>query len=508
MSKKWDKALDQVRDDHIEEAAGYRRRRPVIRWVSAVAAVLAVVIAWTAIRHDLGASLPPILGTEPTAPTVVGEEKDPLPAPGTLTSPHLLKLNNMTAGPKYPQQEQCPKQEDYADEFEFSNAFSEWEYQQRAQRYTPPEDYVDDLQPFFEKSMKQFLSGEGNQVCSPANIYLALAMLAEVSGGSSRQQVLDLLGHSSLESLRTQAKQLWNAHYLDDGQTASLLANSLWLDEEYTFKEEAVNALVEHYFASVFQGDLGTPEMTEQLAAWLDAQTGGLLSEHTGKIEMDPVLTAFCLASTAYFSAGWDDEFSEAATTQEVFHCEGFDLTTDFMHQRRTNDTYYTGKDFSAVQLGLSGNHSMWLILPDEDSSPAQVLEQGDYYELITDPGSWDGQKTRTVNLSLPKFDIDCEQNLIPGLKAMGITDVFDENAADYTPISDQTLALSSASHAARVAVDEEGVIAAAYTLMVFEATGMPMEAQEIDFTLDRPFLFAITGTDEVPLFAGVVAQP
>ena len=38
------------------------------------------------------------------------------------------------------------------------------------------------------------------------NVYMALAMLAEVTDGESRRQILDLLGSSSLEDTREQAK--------------------------------------------------------------------------------------------------------------------------------------------------------------------------------------------------------------------------------------------------------------------------------------------------------------
>lgn len=68
---------------------------------------------------------------------------------------------------------------------------------------------------------------------------------------------------------------------------------------------------------------------------------------------------------------------------------------------------------------------------------------------------------------------------------------------------------VSDIQHAARVAVDEEGVVAAAYTLAMVEAQcGTTSDAPEIDFILDRPFLFVITGSDNLPLFAGVVAEP
>ena len=51
-----------------------------------------------------------------------------------------------------------------------------------------------------------------------------------------------------------------------------------------------------------------------------------------------------------------------------------------------------------------------------------------------------------------------------------------------------------------------EGVTAAAYTLMaVAESAGDPDDA--ITFTVDRPFLFVITGDQGLPLFAGIVNQ-
>ena len=66
---------------------------------------------------------------------------------------------------------------------------------------------------------------------------------------------------------------------------------------------------------------------------------------------------------------------------------------------------------------------------------------------------------------------------------------------------------LSRAEHAARVAIDEEGVTAAAYTVMMEAGAAMPPD-EKIDFTLDRPFVFAITSQDGLPLFIGVVNTP
>ena len=66
---------------------------------------------------------------------------------------------------------------------------------------------------------------------------------------------------------------------------------------------------------------------------------------------------------------------------------------------------------------------------------------------------------------------------------------------------------LSQAEHAVRVAIDEEGVTAAAYTVMASAGSGAPPE-EEVDFTLDRPFIFVVTNPNNVPMFIGIVNNP
>ncbi len=72
-------------------------------------------------------------------------------------------------------------------------------------------------------------------VCSPANLYMALAMLAELTDGNGRGQILELLGCEDIETARSRANALWNVNYVDDGTVTSLLANSVWLNEGVDF---------------------------------------------------------------------------------------------------------------------------------------------------------------------------------------------------------------------------------------------------------------------------------
>ena len=112
-----------------------------------------------------------------------------------------------------------------------------------------------------------------NRAYSPLNVYMALAMLAELTGGESRDQILTLLGHGSIETLRAQANDLWNDHYSNDGATNSILAGSLWLEDGVPFNQDTLNTLAENYYASSFRGDLDSPAMTEALQSWINDQT-------------------------------------------------------------------------------------------------------------------------------------------------------------------------------------------------------------------------------------------
>ena len=468
MNEKLNDALNGISDKHIQEAAKPYRRRPY--WIAAVAAALAVVILVS----------------------VLMPKKTPLEA------------NQVTAA-EYPKLLQKPDYGQFSDDEAYYLALREWRQDQYAQ-HDQPEGYADSLTNFWLRSTSEFLTGEENQVYSPLNVYMALAMLAETTDGNSRRQILKLLGHRSIDQLREQVGYVWNAHYNNDGETVSVLANSLWLDTQYSFHRPVADTLAESYYASVFYGDLGTDKMDEQLRTWINNQTGGLLKEQAEKLQLDPE-TVFALASTVYFKAAWEDKFSENATVEDTFHGYNGDMRASFMNRTLHYATYYWGDDFGAIYLDLTGNNKMWLILPNEGKTVEDVLKSDAYLRMTLDPSNWKNQAVVRVNLSLPKFDVAGQMDLIDGMKRLGVKDIFDSKISDFTTITNTPLlSVSKIEHAARVTIDEEGVEAAAFTVIAVDGNGFA--AEEIDFTVDRPFLFVVSSQDNLPLFAGVVTEP
>ena len=351
-------------------------------------------------------------------------------------------------------------------------------------------------------------AGKENRVCSPLNVYMALSMLAAVTDGETRQQILDALGAESLDALQKQTVQLWTENSWDDGLVTSTLANSIWLRNGYSYNEETLQTLGGDYYASAFSGEMGSDAYNNMLRDWINEHTGNLLTEQANGLKLDPN-TVIALVSAIYYRAPWSDKFSSSATTQDVFHAPDGDVTADFLHSSDSNTVYY-GDGFSAIGLSLENSGRMWLLKPDEGTDASALLQNEDALGFLLANGEWSQTQSATVNLSLPKFDVSSDLDLLDTLAQLGMTDVMDGGKSDFTPLTtaNDSLELTQAKHAARVKIDEDGCEAAAYTVLAPEATAMMGPEDEIDFTLDNPFVFAITGIDGLPLFVGLVNQP
>ena len=105
----------------------------------------------------------------------------------------------------------------------------------------------------------------------------------------------------------------------------------------------------------------------------------------------------------------------------------------------------------------------------------------------------------------MPKFKVSAKTDLVETMKKLGITDAFDKNISDFTPLTTESdeIYVSQAEHAALLEIDEDGVKGAAYTAI--EAANESLPNEKLDITFDRPFLFILKGYDGSILFAGVV---
>ena len=470
MNEKVAKALGYVDEKYVTAAAKRKKKKAAKYWISAVAAVLALVLLFNL------PSMPMVISAK--AVSIASESR----------------------------QMQRPDLDDYKDRDQWRADLAKWEAE-RDFRSSTTRETVDALAPFFTNGSVQFLSTQGseNLLWSPINAYIGLAMMTELTDGASRQQILDLFGARDIDALRQQVGAIWESAYNDNGHEISTLANSLWLENGLNYQQDTMDNIAYYYYASVYQGDLGSQKINNAIGAWINNNTGGFLKKSTSNVNLSPD-TILALYSTIYFQAKWQDEFSASKNTQDTFHAPNGDKTVTFMNKKLAQMYYYYGDNFSAVALSLKNGSRMWFILPDEGYTTADVLADGQYMQMVLQQ-DWENEKWMKVNLSVPKFDVNSTMDLKGGLQEMGVTDVFNEGAAYFSAITgDVPIFLTAANQSVRVQIDEEGVKAAAY--IEFPGAMSPEPPEEIiDFILDRPFIFAIT-TDNIPLFMGTVNNP
>lgn len=474
MNEKLAQALDHIDDRKIAEAAVARRKHRHL-FIKAVAAVLVVVFL---LNFNL-----PIISLHVNATTV-----------------------SQASGSRPIQR---PDRDNY-DTFEEYAVDRDAYYQIMDQRDSLLTATLEALNGFFTQTTAAYMSADpdANRVYSPINAYIALATLAEVTGGESRQQVLSALNTTDLETLRAQVGILWEEVYLDNGNEISLLANSLWLDDSLTYQQAVMDDLALYYYTSVYQKDLSRSGAGRALSTWVNNNTGGLLKSNTSGIRF-PENAVLTLASTVYLQSKWSDQFSASKNTRSEFHAPGGDVTATFMNIRDENYYYWT-EDYGASYRWLKNGCKMWFFLPDEDKTVADILDDGKYLELLLPGSSGDESQSKYlfVNWSIPKFDISSSADLSGSFQDQGITDVFSLESADFTAITgDSPVYLTGVNQAARVTIDEEGVKAASYIEIPGAGAAMPPE-DHVDLVLDRPFVFVIADSSGIPLFTGVVNAP
>ena len=465
--EKLKEALNEISDRHIKEATE-RKRRPW--WIGTVAAALAVVLFIFAISQPMAIRAK------------------------AVSLPEEIRVMGR------------PDLDDYDDRELWKKDLDLWNAE-RESRSASAAAALDTLSPFFAAGSAQFLTGsQENMLWSPANAYIGLAMLAELTDGNSQQQLLSLLGSKDLDTLHNQVSALWETVYMDNGNEICTLANSLWLEDSLNYHKDTIENLSYYHYASIYKGDLGTKKIDKAIGAWLNNNTGGLLKSATDTIQLDPQ-TVLALYSTLYFQSKWTDEFNASNNTNSTFHAPSGDRDVTFMNRKLAMMNYYWGNTFGAVSLTLKNGSQMWFILPDEGLTTQDVLKDGQYMDMLLTAREWENTKFMKVNLSVPKFDVSAAQDLREGLEALGVRDIFSLENADFTAITgDVPVFITAANQALRVQVDEQGVKAAVY--IEFPGATSPAPPDEIiDFDLDRPFLFAITN-DRVPLIAGVVNEP
>ena len=364
------------------------------------------------------------------------------------------------------------------------------------------------LKSFFEKSKNTILDSksEGNQIYSPINTYIAYSILAEITNTETREELMELIGIEDISNLKEEMQDLISINQIDDNDEMIKIANSLWLKEadKEDYKKEMLDILSKYYYASIYSGDFEDEKYSEAFRNWVNKNTNDLLKDLMKDYKF-ATNNALSLASTIYLKNSWYSKFYKTDNTFELFNTGKEEKKIEFMNNEFSNSPYIKTDDFEATSLILNSNGTnMWFFLPREDKTVSDVLENNNLYDVID---SIEDLNTYSLLLSLPKFTIESDINLVEKTKEMGVKKIFEDNA-DFSNITDNSLRVSNFNHKVKLIVNEDGVEAAAVTIVDKETAMALPQNDTVELKLDRPFIFIITGEDNVPLFTGIVNNP
>jgi len=356
-------------------------------------------------------------------------------------------------------------------------------------------------------------SPDGNVVCAPYSVALALAM-TRAGAGSTTADEMDTVLHApqprpaALDNGLNTVDQLLAGRYQDgDGIKAPKLttANALWTRLDLTLRPAFQDVLAGYYGAAAHPVDFrgATEDARQEINAWASDRTNSRIPEllQSGSVSPD---TTLILTNTIYLKAPWRYPFTVPATAAAPFtRDDGRVVDVPLMRGPFERMGYLETDGWRAVDVPFAdGSLAMAVVLPTRPGLAAleAQLDEAWLGSLLL------GFRNQDVRLRLPKWTFRLPVQLGATLSGLGMPTAFTARA-DLTGMStDPSLKIDDVVHETFVGVDEKGVEAAAASAVIVRPPSIPSGP---DFFVDRPFLYVIHDRSSgVPLFIGRVHDP
>lgn len=351
--------------------------------------------------------------------------------------------------------------------------------------------------------LRRIYAEGANPVISPSCLYQMLAMLADISSGDTREQIISVLGDEveMLSALRKIASIEAPDYGCKDFHYSS--GASLWLDDSVhvntQFEEKRHLIPIELERIS-----LGSNAASESMGKWLSDNTGGIFDSAPGTQEGDLLvgLTAMHLKDS------WSDDFEEEG--QRTFNLDdGTKIDADFMLGWNRYDLLERDGSMT-LSKDLSSGCFMVISMPPSGTSLEDYIASGEAWRNMDAYASGEcTEEWRECKLHLPKFDLSSDKvDLVSTLQGIGISRVFEPDA-DFSALSIDPLMVDSIQQSTRLSVDEKGLEGASYVAVVFCGCAPPENPPKPrKIVFDRPFAVSVFTRTKQPLFVGAVTCP
>ena len=325
--------------------------------------------------------------------------------------------------------------------------------------------------------------GDKSKILSPLSITFALGMLNNGADGETLKQINQTLGFGDAGADAINAfcqKMLKESNTLDE-KTKALIANTIFMNEGmgYHLQEGFMDKVNTYYDAQPQNRNFADGETMDVINQWASDHTMGMIPEVLKEDSFNPNAVSYLL-NALYFKGMWSSPFKKEETQDEPF---GGGDDVPMMHDFREGSLYAENDLYQALRLPYgNGAYRMDVFLPREDKTVGEVLES-------LSGNNWQPEyENMDVDLKLPRFETDTNQDLVGVMAGLGMPKAFSIEA-EFPYFCNGDPYISQMFQVAKIKLDEEGTEAAAVTVIeAYESV-----PQQVTFHADRPFLYIIS---------------
>ncbi|NP_001086270.1 serpin B5 isoform X1 [Xenopus laevis] len=336
-------------------------------------------------------------------------------------------------------------------------------------------------------------SATDNFVFSPICISTSLALLHRGSQGNTASELQKVLHFEKVKDSDF-GFQLLSSDISKVISIYSLkLLKRVYVDNSIECKKDFINSTKKPYPLELETIDIKSrPEEARcQINSSVKELTDGNFEAVLNEGSCDEK-TKIIMLGAASFKGNWVYKFNESETKEMDFHINKKETKpVQMMHlEARLSIGYINELKTMVLELPFTSKHlSILILLPkdiEDDSTGLKKLEQDmtfEKYAQWTNPSMMANSK---VKVYLPKFKLESSFDLKDMLKSLGINDAFNEEASDFSGMTEsKDTSISQAIHKACIEVNEDGT----------EAPDVTMERRLMnkeEFCADRPFIFIL----------------
>lgn len=365
--------------------------------------------------------------------------------------------------------------------------------------------FTDRYNQFAVKLLQQTYEAGKNEMLSPMSILAALTMTENGAKGETLAQMEQVL--SGGVSVTQQGEELSSyMKSLPDEEGAHLgIANSIWIKDDDLFQVENdfLKKNTSLFDAEVYQAPFDEHTLKD-INTWVSNKTEQMIPEILEKIDEDSLMY---LVNAVAFDAKWMDPYMKESVRDGIFtRTDG--STEDISLMNSEESVYLEDADTTGFIRPYENGYYFVALLPNEDIAIDDYVRNfsAEQLENLLQNAIY----SYDVYAAMPKFKSEYSIKLNDTLKAMGITDAFDGEKADFTGLGTyadgSNIYISEVIHKTYIEVDEQGTKASAATSVGMAKETSMRESITKNVILDRPFVYAIIDSEnELPIFLGVV---